>query len=667
MNRELYVDTEQESSGRDFDIHYEEKLNDQQYKAVTHPGGPMLVIAGAGSGKTRTLTYRVAHLVERGVSPDRILLLTFTNKASREMLNRVKKLTDGEGEGIWGGTFHHVANRILRRHASQIGYDQQYSILDGEDAKTLMDDCLTELGLDEAEPPLPKKSILFRMYSLAANTCEPVKNIIQDQFPHHEEHLNDVQKLCDYYQERKEELNVMDFEDLLVNFRRLLQENEGIRSKYDRRFQHVLVDEYQDTNRLQGEIADLLTEDYENLMVVGDDAQSIYSFRGADFQNIIQFEERHPDTERFTLEINYRSVPEVLELSNDSIQHNQFQFPKELEAVRDSGYTPMLVTPETEEEEADFIATHVRRLREEEDIPFQRQAVLYRSHHHSMVLQMELANRGIPFSVRSGLRFFEQAHIKDLTAFLKVLTNPDDEISWKRIMKLYRGIGKKTAAKLFNTFSDHPEPIRVLKSEKVEAQLTKRNSDSWKDFSELMIGLRKRFEDGYSPADLIDYIREEFYESYAFEKLENASSRMDDVEQLANFADRQADLEQLLSELALRTNLESEEIDEDMDEEDEERLILSTVHQAKGLEWDVVYVMGLAEGDFPHRSAEGDPEKEEEERRLFYVACTRARDELYMSYPLYSYRRGGGSLNNPSKFIKELDSSRYQESKLKMR
>lgn len=663
MNRELFVD-ETKSAEHDFGIDYEETLNPQQQRAVTYPGGPMLVIAGAGSGKTRTLTYRVAHLVERGISPDRILLLTFTNKAAREMLNRVKKLTDGEGEGIWGGTFHHIANRILRRYASHIGYDHQYSILDQKDAQTLLDDCVTELGLDEKEPPLPQKNILFQMYSLSQNTLTPIKETIQERYPKHEEHINAVQKLRDHYQKRKEELNVMDFDDLLVNLHRLLKENDKIAEKYDRRFQHVLVDEYQDTNKVQGEITDLLTQEYNNLMVVGDDAQSIYSFRGADFQNIIRFDDRHPDAEVFKLEINYRSIPEILDLSNASIRHNQFQYPKELKAVRDSGYIPMLVTPETEEEEADFVATHVRRLREEEDISFDNQAVLYRSHHHAMVLQMELANRGIPFTVRSGLRFFEQAHIKDITAFLKVLTNPNDELSWKRIMKLFQGIGKKTASKIFSVLSSKPNPINALGRDEVQDILTRRNEDSWEQFQSVMEGLQKRFEDEKSPAELIDYIRTYFYEDYAFDKLEKASSRMDDLDQLARFADQQADLEMLLNELALRTNLDAEQMEEDLDEEDEERLILSTVHQAKGLEWDVVYIIGLAEGSFPHRKSKGDPEQEEEERRLFYVACTRARDELYMTYPLYSYRRGGGSMNNPSKFIKELDNSTYEEAQL---
>ncbi len=661
MSRELEI--QPGGNQQDFDIDYKSDLNEQQLGPVTHGTGSMLVLAGAGSGKTRTLTYRVAYLIEQGVPSDQILLATFTNKAAREMLNRVNRLTGGRAENVWGGTFHHTANAILRRHADLLDYSRQYTILDSEDTETLLEDCITELGLDEMDPPLPNTGIIKQIYSLHKNMLEPVEDVVDDRFPYHTEHLPSFEQIFELFDRRKKDQDLMDFDDLLTGFHQLLKTEEDIRSRYAQKFRHVLVDEFQDTNAIQSEIVDLLSEEHGNLMVVGDDAQSIYSFRGADYKNILQFEERHPDATIYKLEINYRSTPEVLALANSSIQNNQFQFPKNLEAVRDSGYKPSLVVPETETEQSEFLATHVRRLHEEEGIPYSNQAILYRAHHQSLSLQVELTQRGIPYYVRSGLRFFEQRHIKDIVSYIKAVLNVGDELAWKRVMKLYRGIGPKTAAKIYSHLEKLSNPVEGMGAEVVQEKLTARNRESWKTLKETMENLKDLAAENRGAAAMIDVILDDFYRQYALNQFENAHSRLEDIDQLAVFADRQPDLDTFLSEMALRTNLGAEEVDPEKDEE-EDNLVLSTVHQAKGLEWDVVFMIWLTEGEFPHSRSTDDQEDLEEERRLFYVGCTRARDELYLVYPLFSQRRQGDSFQNPSRFIQELDDSTYEEASL---
>lgn len=662
MARDISLETG--DSGRDSGIDFEEHLNEQQVEAVTHGGGPMLVLAGAGSGKTRTLTYRVAYLLELGVEPDRILLATFTNKAAREMLNRANRLTDGRAEPVWGGTFHHIGNTILRRHADLLGYDNQFTIIDSEDASTLIDEAVSELGLDEdVEPSLPKTRVLKTVFSLSQNTDQSIGDILEDRFRYHLDQLSRFENVFEAYQTRKQEQNMMDFDDLLVNLQVLLKTEREIRERYATQFRHVLVDEFQDTNSLQSEIVELLAEKHKNLMVVGDDAQSIYSFRGANFENILQFEERFPEAEVFKLEINYRSTPEILELANSCIQHNEKQYEKRLRAVRDSGYQPVLVIPENESEQAQFVAQQIQRLQREDDIDFDNQAVLYRAHHHSLNVQVELDRMGIPYYVRSGLRFFEQAHIKDITSFLKAALNPGDELAWKRIMKLYRGVGPATASKIYNALQRMETPVEGLDAGVIEDKLTARNEGSWKDFTSVMRSLHEKINDNADPSALIDLLLDQFYRSYLRDQYENAPSRLDDINQLAGFADRQADLEEFLDEMALRTNLGAEDVDPEAPDE-EDSVVLSSVHQAKGLEWDVVYMIWLSDGEFPHERSMDDPEELEEERRLFYVASTRARDELYMSYPLFARKGKENPYQNPSQFVKELDESTYEKVEL---
>jgi len=426
-------------SDNKFTVNYQQELNPEQLEVVMSGNGPILVIAGAGSGKTRTITYRVARLIESGVHPSKILLVTFTNKAAKEMLHRVELLISVNIRKLWGGTFHHIANRTLRRQAHLLEYDNNFTILDQQDSKELLNTCITDLGFKTKERRFPQGDVLRDIISLSANTQNKVDAIVAERYPFFYELTDEIIKVALHYQKRKRKGSMMDFDDLLLNWLTLLSD-------------HILVDEYQDTNRIQSDIVDLLSQEHKNTMVVGDDSQSIYSFRGANFANIIDFPQRYPNVRIYKLETNYRSVPEILNLANASIINNQNQFQKHLRAIRESGLQPIIVPFNDVMQQASFVAQRILELRDE-GRSLNEMAVLYRAHYHSMELQMELTRRGIPFEVRSGLRFFEQAHIKDITGYLKVIVNPYDELAWKRIAKLLPKIGNATAHKIWNILS----------------------------------------------------------------------------------------------------------------------------------------------------------------------------------------------------------------------
>ena len=462
-----------------FRINYEASLNKQQLEAVTAGKGPILVIAGAGSGKTRTITYRVAWLLDCGVPPERILLLTFTNKAAKEMLHRVEHLLSGEARKIWGGTFHHIGNLILRRYAHLLGYNNNYTIIDREDSRDLLDLCLTDLNIDIKKRRFPKSDILSDIISLAISTEENVEKIVKGKYPFFSEQIDEIKRVLESYQNRKRKLNLMDFDDLLLNWKKLLIEYPDIKDIYSENFLHILVDEYQDTNKLQSEIIDLMASYHRNIMVVGDDSQSIYSFRGANFANIIDFPKRYPDAKIFKLEINYRSTPHILWLTNCIIAGNKKQFPKKLRAVKKGNFKPVFVPLRSVNQQAEFVAQRILEIRDEgrslKDI-----AVLYRSHYHSLELQMELTRRGIPFVVRSGLRFFERAHIKDVTAYLKIILNPRDELSWKRLLKMLPGVGNVTADRIWKDISGSDKPLERVKSKQILDVFSRKIPKEWK-------------------------------------------------------------------------------------------------------------------------------------------------------------------------------------------
>ncbi|MGE0127419.1 MAG: ATP-dependent helicase [Blastocatellales bacterium] len=641
-------------------INYREALNEEQRAVVGAGAGPILVIAGAGSGKTRTVTYRVARLIEAGVAPGRIMLVTFTNRASREMLGRVESLLGRAARGVWGGTFHSIANRILRRHAVSLGYESNYSILDSEDAKDLIDSCVEEAAIDTRARRFPKGEVLADMFSFATNTDTPLEQIIAGKYPHFEPLNQQIKRIDQLYQSRKLERNAMDYDDLLVNWKRLMAEKPDIAAIYQDQFQHVLVDEYQDTNTLQAEIVDLVAEKHRNLMVVGDDAQSIFGWRGANFANIYQFKDRYPDAQVFRLETNYRSTPEILMLANASVANNRKQFPKNLQAIRPSrDFQPALIPARDAEQQAAFVAARVLELRDE-NTPLDEIAVLYRSHFHALELQLELTRRGIPYEVRSGVRFFEQAHVKDVTAYLRLIVNPRDELAWKRVLKLIPKIGNATAGRVWERLAYAAEPLALVRADEFAGSLPKNAAAGWREFAELIKNLTAP-ETVNNPAKQIELILERGYIEYLQASYENAEAREEDLSQLAKFAERFETTGAFLSELALinteRFSPPAGTTGEDvvMGGDEDERLTLSSIHQAKGLEWRVGFLIWAADGRFPSARSLRDAEGEEEERRLFYVALTRAKDELYVCYPLIETNRARQTvLQRPSRFITEV-------------
>jgi len=632
-------------------IDYEKELNPEQLRVVMEKDGPILVIAGAGSGKTRTLTYRVARLIESGSRPERILLATFTNKAARTMLSRVKALTEVDISHMWGGTFHHIAHLILRTNSLLLGYERNFSILDSEDSAQLINTCISEKAIITNNDKFPRGDVLRDIVSFSLNTGAAIEDVIKTRYPYYSNVIDDIKQVAVQYQMHKKKLNVMDFDDLLINCKKLLTDNPGLLRKYAEQFSSVLVDEYQDTNTVQAEIVDLLASGHTNLMAVGDDSQSIYAFRGANFENIIKFPEKYPDCKLFKLETNYRSTPEILHLANMSIINNDRQYQKTLRSVRRKGIRPILIPVKDVMQQANFAAQRILELIRE-GIPLSEIAVLYRAHYHSMELQMEMVRRGIPFEIRSGIRFFEQAHIKDVTAYMRIIMNPFDELAWKRVLGLYRKIGKITAEKLWNFLLSKKSPLETALHDDFLRRTPKAAKEGIMSCRNILGRLTR--SPGISPSEIIEILLEGGYRDHLREKYTDAASREDDLIQLSNFSSRFFSLEDFLGELSLLTNM-TEVNESEADDENGDRVILSTIHQAKGLEWSVVLIIWCADGMLPLARALKDPNGEEEERRLFYVATTRAKDQLYLCYPLTSYTRGmGNMMQMPSRFIREL-------------
>jgi DNA helicase-2/ATP-dependent DNA helicase PcrA len=658
-------------------IDYARELNPQQLAAVTAPPGPALVIAGAGSGKTRTLTYRVAYLIEQGIPPERILLLTFTNKAAGEMMRRVSDLLGQELRSLWGGTFHSIGARILRLHAETLGYQKDFTILDRDDAKDLIKACMADAKIDKKDKHFPKPDVLNEIFSLAANTHKTIEELVDGQFSYFSQFAAEIADQQKRYHARKRATNGMDFDDLLALWLKLLQEHADIREHYQRRFQFILVDEYQDTNKLQGDLIDLLAARHHNVTVVGDDAQSIYAWRGANFANILDFPKRYPGAKVFKIETNYRSTPEILNVANAAIAANVNQFAKELSPARKSGVKPALVQCHDAGQQAAFIAQRALELREE-GTSLNHIAVLYRSHFHALELQLELTRQQIPFSITSGIRFFEQAHIKDATAYLKFVANPRDEVSFKRLVQLIPGIGGKGAEKLFHQFQsrsrgdeaqtesgkrkaesgDELETPHVV-SYKIAAALQtcakavpKKAAVAWTQF----VATISQLEDDSTrrnAAKMLRLVMDAGYDDYLKETYDNYERRLDEIQQLAEFAFQFGSVEEFLTQLALLTNVEAEDDPKD----DTEKIKLSTIHQAKGLEFEVVFVIMLCDGLFPSARSTESNDGEEEERRLFYVSITRAKNELYLTYPLMRGGFGASGVDtyqSPSRFLSEI-------------
>ena len=650
----------------DLQIDYAKELNAQQHAAVTAPPGPALVIAGAGSGKTRTLIFRVAWLLEQGIPADRILLLTFTNKAAREMMRRVAELLGRELPELWGGTFHSIGNRVLRLHADRIQLGRDFSILDRDDAKELIQACVADAGIDTKATRFPKPDLIGDIFSSAMNTGDSIEEIVAKKYGHFSHLAPQIKDLQRRYTERKSTSNAVDFDDLLSLWLRILRQEPDILELYQRRFQFILVDEYQDTNRLQGELIDLLAERNRNIMVVGDDAQSIYAWRGASFENILKFPERYHGATVHKIETNYRSTPQILAVANAAIIANERQFHKELQPSRSPGAKPVLVTCNDSAEQAAFVAQRVLELRDE-GMPMSDMAVLYRSHFHALEMQLELTRRNIPFSITSGIRFFEQAHIKDVAAHLKLVVNPRDEVAFKRLAKLLPGIGNKGADKLWSLFSaQHTESTQQGAALKAcLPKVPKKVVPAWTQFAETFLQISEVRADA---ARMIQMVVDAGYEDHLKENYTNWSTRKEDIEQLAIFARQFNSVEDFLAQLALLTNIEADEGKSAAGRGgDDEQLKLSTIHQAKGLEFKVVFVIMLCDGLFPSARSLDEEEGEEEERRLFYVAITRAKDQLYFSHPLLRAiggYGGGDAMQSPSRFLNEIPKELVEEWRL---
>jgi DNA helicase-2/ATP-dependent DNA helicase PcrA len=636
-------------------IDYAAELNEQQFAAVTAQPGPQLIIAGAGSGKTRTLTYRVAYLLENGIDPRNILLLTFTNKAARQMLDRVANLLPIDASGIWGGTFHSVGNRMLRRHGSALGYNSAFTIMDREDQKDLINTVVANAGIDPKEIRFPKGDVLAEIFSFVVNTETPLEELLAGKFPYFLPLLEKITDVHARYEKKKKATNSVDFDDLLEKTLSMLQKHESIASFYRRQFQFILVDEYQDTNKIQADFIDLLAREHRNVMVVGDDAQSIYSWRGANFQNILEFPKRYPDAKVFKIEMNYRSVPEILDVANAAITANVDQFQKNLQPTREStAAKPAVVALNDGNEQAQFVAQRILELRDE-DVDLNEIAVLYRAHYHALELQLELSRRGIPYQITSGIRFFEQAHVKDVISFIRLVANPRDEVAFKRMVKLLPGIGNRSAENLWNAWDKSLNERGEITSWSERLLAMSVSVKSKKHWTQLAHTLDEIAPGGQPnpPSEMITSVVEAIYDDYAKVNFTNYELRREDLNQLAAFARQFKDLNEFLSQLALISNVDAEVAPNQSG--DKEAVNLSTVHQAKGLEFHTVFVIWLTDGLFPSSRSMDDRKDLEEERRLFYVAITRAKDELYLTYPHMRLTGGYGDVfQRPSRFLKEI-------------
>ena len=642
------------------EIDFKTELNDEQFSAVTAPPGPALVLAGAGSGKTRTLTYRVAYLLHQGVQAYEILLVTFTNKASREMLERVEDLTGVPRRALWGGTFHSIAQRILRVHGDLVGLKRNYTILDQGEAESILKSVIQATdGKFIKTKNNPKPKVIADLISYARNTCRPPREEADSRYPFLDGMASKIDQFHKAYMQAKLDQQVVDYDDLLDYFLRLLREHPEIRRQYQDRFKHILVDEFQDTNRLQSEIIDQLAGHHQ-VMAVGDDAQCIYTWRGADFDNIMQFEERHPGAKIHKIETNYRSSPEILDFANAVLasQPSGLGFSKELRPAKPKRERPYFVPVMDTRGQAKFIIERIEGLIDEgrnlSDI-----AVLYRAHFQAMDLQMELSRLNIDYQITSGVRFFEQAHIKDFTAQLRFASNPADVSAFARFTCLLPKVGPKTAERIHKFTQERAEKLEknfcdVLVSEEVLKKVPADAKEEWPSLAETIREISAALTE-QSPEEIIQLGLNGWYSSYIREIYPNWTDRADDLQSLVSFASRYESMEEILAQLVLLAS----ESNERSPEEQQNCLRLTTIHQAKGLEFPVVFVIGLADGTFPLKRTidEGDLE---EERRLFYVAITRAMEELYLSYPMLNNQGNQIMRLNPSRFIQEVDPSRYE-------
>jgi DNA helicase-2/ATP-dependent DNA helicase PcrA len=644
----LYAAREREVAPRREDGSAADGLNDAQRRAATHGDGPLLVVAGAGTGKTRTLVHRVGVLIERGVRPERILLLTFTRRSAQEMLARAERLVGSTSRHVHGGTFHATAHRLLRRFGEQGGLRPDFTIMDQSDAEDLMQFSRARLGFGDKKRRFPKKETLHHVYSRHVNTDIPVGALLREEYPRFVEFEDDIAKVYADYTQRKQERNLVDYDDLLLFWAMLLEQVPALADKIAGLYDHILVDEYQDTNLLQARILKGMCRGHHNLTVVGDDAQSIYSFRGATIRNILDFPREFPGAAIVTLEENYRSTQPILDTSNLLISRAGERYTKDLYTRRTGGERPWLVTAQDEPTQTRFVVDRILELHED-GVPLREMAVLFRAGYHSADLEIELTARNIPFDKWGGLKFLEAAHVKDVLAFLRVLENPRDEVSWYRLLLLMPGIGEVTARHAMELMAEHawqhgafgkfvPPPRARAAHQALVA---------------LLDGLRAgTLDEEGAVAREIARVRV-LYDDILREKYDRPDPRLADLDQLQVIAGGYPSRTAFLSALALEPPQGTQDLGFGADAEDD-ILVLSTAHSAKGREWDAVFVIWAVDGYFPLARALGSEEQVDEERRLMYVALTRARNHLAVSYPLnvYDTRRGADyTLDQVSRFL----------------
>lgn len=626
------------------------ELNPQQLEAVSHIDGPLLVIAGAGSGKTKTLAYRVANLISKGVSPERILLLTFTRRASKEMLARASEALGSDNSlttQVWGGTFHAIANRLLRIYSKSVGLPPEFTIIDQSDAEDMLD-VIRQKKIDSQKGRFPRKGTILAIYSRKMNSGEDLEIVIKKQFPWCQKWTSQLKGIYKEYVNIKQQQNILDYDDLLLYWYYLL-EDPGASDVIASRFDHILVDEYQDTNKLQSDILLRMRKNNKNIMVVGDDAQSIYSFRAATVQNILQFPALFPGTCKVTLEQNYRSTEPILNTTNNLIAQSRQRFAKNLFSTRKGGTVPQIITCKDEDHESEMIIEKILA-HYEQGIALNRQAVLFRSSSHSASLELALMKKEIPFHKYGGLKFLDAAHVKDFLSIVRILENPKDEIAWFRILKLLDGVGPATAASIYNHYK--------LQNFSVDSLST---VPAPKNIVQELLRFRKLIIDISGKDDLPLGSQLElmstFYMPLLEDNYENPVPRKNDIEHMVELSKGYRSRSQFLTDLILDPPASTSDL-AGPSQKDEDYLVLSTIHSAKGLEWDAVYLIHAADGCIPSDMSTDSDDNIEEELRLAYVAMTRARDYLYVSWPMRFYSRPSGfsdhhSYSQCSRFFNE--------------
>jgi DNA helicase-2/ATP-dependent DNA helicase PcrA len=622
-------------------LDYRKELNDAQYQAATTVEGPLLIVAGAGTGKTRTLVFRVAHLIDIGVDPRSILLLTFTRRAAEEMLRRASALIDNRCSHVAGGTFHSFANMVLREFGRRIDLSPSFTIMDRPDSEDAIQLLRTELGLNNKDRRFPRKQTVAEIFSMAVNKQTTVPDLIEREYPHLYDSLDDLLRLYERYADYKKNQTLLDYDDLLTKLRDLLR-NEHIARRLSEIYQFIMVDEYQDTNHLQAQIIRLLAATHDYVAVVGDDAQSIYSFRGANFRNIMDFPNAFPGTKIIKLEENYRSTQPILNLTNKIIQRARERYEKRLYTRKTDGGTPVLVQAGSEQMQSRFVCQRVLELREE-GVPLWDIAVLFRSSFHSFDLELELARHNIPFVKRGGFQFMETTHIKDLLAHLRILANAQDSISWNRVLLLLEGVGPAMSQKVTRWLLDGSDPVERLRSFEAKGKI----AQGLKTLAQVL----QHASQAERPAEQTQYLLQYYIPILKRNHPDDHPKRLKDLEHFLGITDRYRSLERLLSDMALEPPNDSVGGVLAVDP-DEGPLVLSTIHSAKGLEWHSVFIIWALEGRFPSFYNINSDEDLEEERRLLYVAATRAKENLYIAYPTNVFDRGLRMvLSRPSQFI----------------